>query len=234
MSFAILIVAAGKGLRLGGPVPKQYQLLGGKMVLTRTLQRALESDADLIQVAIHPECRALYDEAVAPIDDPRLLEPVPGGAERAETVRLALEALEPHAPATVLVHDAARPFASALLYNRLAEAGSEQGAIAAESVVDALWREADGNADQPVPRAGLWRAQTPQAFPFARLLHAHRTASGPPALDDAEVFRNAGLAVQLIPGEVENFKITTSADMARAERLVRREESAMDIRMGHG
>ncbi|MEM9044489.1 MAG: 2-C-methyl-D-erythritol 2,4-cyclodiphosphate synthase [Pseudomonadota bacterium] len=234
MSFAILIVAAGKGLRLGGPIPKQYQLLGGEMILTRTLRRALESEATLVLVAIHPDYRLQYDAAVAVLDDPRLLDPVPGGSERAETVRLALEALETHAPETVLVHDAARPFASAALHDRLALAGSQGGAIAAEPVVDALWREADGTADQPVSRAGLWRAQTPQAFPFATLLNAHRTASGPPALDDAEVFRNAGLPVNLVPGEVENFKITTSADMARAERLVSREESAMDIRMGHG
>lgn len=235
MTFAVLIVAAGKGLRLGGPVPKQYQLLGSRMVLTRTIENALASDAALVLVAINPDAAELYATATAAIRDPRLLPPVPGGSERAETVRLALEALAPHAPETVLVHDAARPFATPGLFNSLATHGQRGGAIAAEPVVDALWRgDAADTADIPVPRAGLWRAQTPQAFPFTTLLAAHRGAGGPPALDDAEVFRNAGLQVALIPGEADNFKITTAADLARARRLIDQEEAAMDVRIGHG
>ncbi|MEM0924108.1 MAG: 2-C-methyl-D-erythritol 4-phosphate cytidylyltransferase, partial [Pseudomonadota bacterium] len=103
MRIAILIVAAGKGLRLGGAVPKQYQMIAGEMVLTRTLRAALASTPDLVQVAIHPDFQALYDQAVAPLQSPALLPPVAGGAERAETVRLALEALEPHDPEIVLV-----------------------------------------------------------------------------------------------------------------------------------
>ncbi|MEL6478731.1 MAG: 2-C-methyl-D-erythritol 2,4-cyclodiphosphate synthase [Pseudomonadota bacterium] len=233
MRIAILIVAAGRGLRLGGPVPKQYQVLGGEMVLTRTLRQALASRPAMVQVAIHPDMRSLYDEAVSSISQDLLLPSVDGGAERAETVRLALEALAPHAPDCVLVHDAARPFASPALFRKIAEAAATGGAIAAEPVVDALWREADGWADSPAPRAGLWRAQTPQGFPFADLLAAHRAATDPPALDDAEVFRRAGRDVALIPGEPDNFKITTAADLARAERLVS-QETPMDVRMGHG
>ena len=234
MNFAIIIVAAGKGSRLGRPIPKQYQTLGGEMMLTLTLRRAFESKATLIQVAIDPKYRSHYDCAVASFEDKRLLPPVPGRDKRALTVQSALEALAPHAPETVLIHDAARPFASADLYNRLAVAGAREGAIAAEPVVDALWREVDGIADQPLPRTALWRAQTPQAFPFVSLLQAHRGASNPMALDDAEIFRNAGLPVRLIPGEVENFKITNTSDMARAVHLVRQEENRMNIRMGHG
>lgn len=234
MSFAILIVAAGKSLRLGGPVPKQYQNLGGEMMLTRTLRRALESEAALIRVAIDPVYRSYYGCAVASFEDKRLLPPVSGGNERALTVRLALESLTSKAPEIVLVHDAARPFASAALYNRMAVAGAHEGAIASEPVVDALWREVDGTADQPLRHTALWRAQTPQAFPFMSLLQAHRSADNLTALDDAEVFRNAGLPVRLIPGEAENFKITNMADMVRAKQLVGREESGMNIRMGHG
>ncbi len=237
MSTAVIIVAAGRGTRLGGPVPKQYQRLGADMVLTRTLRAALAAPKlDAVLVAIHPDAAELYAHAVAPLDDPRLLPPVPGGAERSDTVRLALEALESRAPEVVLIHDAARPFASPALYQALADhAASGEGAIAAEPVVDALWRETtDGPgamADTPAPRAGLWRAQTPQAFPYRALLAAHR-APGPPALDDAEVFRRAGGRVRLIPGEPENFKITTSADLARAARILEAEMS--DIRVGHG
>ena len=206
------------------------------MVLTRTLRAALAcAELDAVLVAIHPDAAEMYAAAVAPLDDPRLLPPVHGGAERSDTVRLALEALAPRTPEVVLIHDAARPFASPALYRALADhARTGEGAIAAEPVVDALWREADGLADAPAPRAGLWRAQTPQAFPFDALLRAHQ-AGGPPALDDAEVFRRAGGRVRLIPGEPENFKITTTADLARAEGLVAAREARMsDIRVGHG
>jgi len=240
VSTAAIIVAAGRGTRLGGPVPKQYQRLGvapgAEMVLTRTLRAALAcAELDAVLVAIHPDAAEMYAAAVAPLDDPRLLPPVHGGAERSDTVRLALEALAPRTPEVVLIHDAARPFASPALYRALADhARTGEGAIAAEPVVDALWREADGMADAPAPRAGLWRAQTPQAFPFDALLRAHQ-AGGPPALDDAEVFRRAGGRVRLIPGEPENFKITTTADLARAEGLVAAREARMsDIRVGHG
>lgn len=233
MSIAVIIVAAGKGVRLGGPIPKQYQRLGNDMVLTRTLRNALASRADWVQVAIHPSMQALYDQAVAGLTSPRLLPHVHGGATRAETVHLALEALAAQAPQTVLVHDAARPFASAALYDRIADAAAQGGAIAAEPVVDALWREADGLADASAPRAGLWRAQTPQGFPFQALLAAHRTGSGE-ALDDAEVFRDAGHTVRLIPGEPDNFKITTGPDLDRAKRLISREDEVMETRMGHG
>ncbi len=238
MRTAAIIVAAGRGTRLGGPAPKQYQMLGSATVLARAIRGALACpEIGGVLVAIQPEASELYAGAVAAIADPRLLAPVHGGAERADTVRLALEALEPRAPEVVLVHDAARPFASPALWAALAaHARNGEGAIAAEPVVDALWREADGLADVPVPRAGLWRAQTPQAFPFAALLAAHRAGGAPalpPALDDAEVFRRAGLPVRLIPGEPENFKITTAADLARAERFVAR-GAPMDIRVGHG
>jgi 2-C-methyl-D-erythritol 4-phosphate cytidylyltransferase/2-C-methyl-D-erythritol 2,4-cyclodiphosphate synthase len=165
---------------------------------------------------------------------------VHGGRERSDTVRLALEALAHRAPEVVLIHDAARPFASPALYRALAgHAATGEGAIAAEPVVDALWRETTdvpgAMADTPAPRAGLWRAQTPQAFPFGALLAAHRAShqtGGPRALDDAEVFRRAGGRVRLIPGEPENFKITSAADLARAERML--EAGMSDIRVGHG
>lgn len=233
MRIAAIIVAAGRGKRLGGAVPKQYQSLGGLMVLTRTIRRTLACQAlDTVLVAISAEAGSLYAEAISRIADPRLRPPVHGGSERSDTVRLALEALAHDPPDVVLIHDAARPFAGPDLYETLAEHALDgQGAIAAEPVVDALWREAGGLADTPVLRDGLWRAQTPQAFPYAALLAAHE-AGGPPALDDAEVFRRAGGEVRLVPGSPDNFKITTAADLDRAVRML---ETAMtDIRLGHG
>ncbi len=232
---AVIIVAAGKGLRMGTPVPKQYLDLRGRSVLARTVSSALDCpDVGGVLVAIHPDWRAHYDKALEGIADSRLLEPVAGGAERSDTVRLALEALEPLGPETVLIHDAARPFASPALHRAVIGAIRDgRGAIAAEPVVDALWREAEGDCDAPVPRAGLWRAQTPQGFPFEAILAAHRAQAGQKALDDAEVYRRAGHAVELVTGEPDNFKITTAADMARAERIAAG-EGRMNIRMGHG
>ena len=237
MSTTAIIAAAGRGTRLGGKVPKQYRNLGGEMVLTRTLRAALACRSiDAVLVAIHPDAGEMYAAAVAALDDPRLLAPVDGGAERCDTVRLALEALADRAPEVVLIHDAARPFASPALYQALADqARSGEGAIAAEPLTDALWRATDGMADAPAPRAGLWRAQTPQAFPYVALLAAHRVegaAGGDGALDDAEVFRRAGGKVRLVQGEPENFKITSAADLARAELLVAARMS--DVRVGHG
>ncbi|MEM9140619.1 MAG: bifunctional 2-C-methyl-D-erythritol 4-phosphate cytidylyltransferase/2-C-methyl-D-erythritol 2,4-cyclodiphosphate synthase [Pseudomonadota bacterium] len=237
MSTAALIVAAGKGLRLGGPVPKQFQDLGGMMVLTRTVRAVLRSKRiDHALVVIHPDYRDLYETAIQTIQDARLLPPVPGGAERAESVRFGLEALATHAPDRVLIHDGARPFLTEDDIDALV-LGTD-GAILAEPVADALWREGaeDHSADKPVPRQGLWRAQTPQAFPFGQILAAHRaSAEDPsPALDDAETFRRAGHSVALIPGNADNFKITTAADMARAKKLVQVEEPIMEHRTGHG
>lgn len=234
MTTAAIIVAAGKGLRLGGPVPKQYQDLRGKAVLTRTAEALLScQDIDIILTAIHPDYRAHYDAAVAGLDQSRLLPPVSGGDDRASSVRLALEALEARTPTRVLIHDAARPFVLGSFLDQLCSA--DGGAILAEPVVDALWHEGEAGADAPVPREGLWRAQTPQAFPFEQILAAHRTDAGaqPPALDDAETYRRAGHDVALIPGDPDNFKITTAADMARARRLIG-QEFPMETRTGHG
>ena len=116
MSTAAIIVAAGRGTRLGGAVPKQYQRLGAEpgaeAVLTRTLRAALAApELDAVLVAIHPDAAEMYAAAVAARDDPRLLPPVPGGAERPDTVRRALEALASRAPAAVRLRHARRPAA---------------------------------------------------------------------------------------------------------------------------
>lgn len=234
MQNAVLIVAAGSGTRLGGPVPKQYQTLGAQMVLTRTLRAVLASNlVTSVICVISSEARDLYDTAVQPIEDPRLLQPALGGATRAGSVLNGLKALAGSNPDRVLIHDAARPFLALEHLDALCANGN--AAILAEPVVDALWRESEGAADIPVQRAGLWRAQTPQAFPYKGILDAHRAdATNPnPALDDAETYRRAGHAVRLIPGGPDNFKITTKSDMDRAVRLIAREAS-MEIRTGHG
>ncbi len=228
MQTAGLIVAAGRGQRLGDATPKQYLALGDGTVLGAAVTALLAHPGiATLRVVIHPDDRPLYDSAVRGIDDPRLGPPVAGGARRADSVLAGLEALAPEAPACVLIHDAARPLVPVAVIGAVIDALDEAPcAFPALPVVDALWRGSDGHADEPVARDGLWRAQTPQGFHFAAILAAHRAHAGE-ALDDVAVARGAGLVARLVPGDEANFKITTAADLERA-RVIR--GAAMDIR----
>jgi 2-C-methyl-D-erythritol 4-phosphate cytidylyltransferase len=217
MSVAALIVAAGRGRRLGGEIPKQYIPLAGRTPLRRSVENFLRLDTvTLVLPVIHPDDRGLCTAALAGLTDARLLPPVHGGETRARSVRLGLEALGPHRPERVLIHDAARPFTpEPVLEAVIAALDGADGACAALPVVDALWREEAGRAAHPVPRDGLWRAQTPQGFRYEPILAAHRAHDGTGA-DDVAVAREAGLAVALVPGSERNYKITNAADLARA------------------
>ncbi len=223
---AALVVAAGRGARMGGGVPKQYRDLAGRPVLARTLAAFLRHPrVDRVVVAIHPDDRALYDAAVAGLDDQRLLPPVSGGATRQASVRAGLEALGEARPFAVLVHDAARPLVSATTIDAvLAALGDNDGALPALAVTDTLKRAGpDGRVVETHPRDGLFRAQTPQGFRFAALLAAHRAAAAtgaPEATDDAAVAERAGLAVAIVLGERDNFKITTERDLEAARRML--------------
>jgi len=224
-----LVLAAGKGTRLPGAVPKQYRDLGGAPVLRHTLRAFAEhARIDAVRVVYDPADAELYARTAQGL---ALLDPVAGGRERQDSVRRGLESLEALKPKRVLIHDGARPFASADLIDRMIAALDDApAAIAAIPVTDTLWRETDKTADTLVPRDKLWRAQTPQAFRYADILAAHRAAEGLALTDDAAVARHAGMKVSLVMASERNFKITTEEDLARASRDVARG----DIRMGTG
>ncbi|MBL8831304.1 MAG: bifunctional 2-C-methyl-D-erythritol 4-phosphate cytidylyltransferase/2-C-methyl-D-erythritol 2,4-cyclodiphosphate synthase [Rhodospirillales bacterium] len=226
-----LVVAAGRGTRLGGLIPKQYRELAGAPLLRRSLATlARHSRIDSVRVVRNPDDAELYAAAA---DGLGLLDPVDGGAERQDSVRAGLESLAGLAPANVLIHDGARPFVDAGLVDRLIVAlEGSAGAIAAVPVVDTLWREDDGNAGAVVPREGLWRAQTPQAFRYRDILEAHRRATGEKLTDDAAVLRAAGGSVRLVAASERNFKVTTEDDLARAQREAFLDRA--DIRVGSG
>jgi 2-C-methyl-D-erythritol 4-phosphate cytidylyltransferase/2-C-methyl-D-erythritol 2,4-cyclodiphosphate synthase len=213
-----LIVAAGRGTRLPGDVPKQYRAIGGEPILRQAARAFLRHpDIDGVRVVIHPGDRALYEQAT---DGLRLLSPVAGGATRQESVRNGLESLAGMAPDFVMIHDAARPFVGAASIAAARKAlGAAAGAIVAIPVVDSLKR-ASGSHLAAVDRKDLWRAQTPQAFRYAAIVKAHRAAAGLDLSDDAAVAERAGLALAIAAGSEDNFKITTEEDIARAERLV--------------
>ncbi|WP_333817203.1 bifunctional 2-C-methyl-D-erythritol 4-phosphate cytidylyltransferase/2-C-methyl-D-erythritol 2,4-cyclodiphosphate synthase [Tabrizicola sp.] len=221
MQTAVIIVAAGRGSRMGGEVPKQWQLLAGKPVIAHTLAAFAGMRVVLV---IHPEDRARAEGLGVPL--------VEGGATRDASVLAGLEALEGSGVEAVLIHDGARPLVSPTLVGRLMAALEQhEGAAPALPVADALWRGASGLVAGTVDRAGLWRAQTPQAFRFAPILAAHRAHPGG-ALDDVEVARAAGLDVAIVEGEESNLKLTYPGDFARAEAILKGRK--MDVRLGNG
>ncbi|MGX9855407.1 bifunctional 2-C-methyl-D-erythritol 4-phosphate cytidylyltransferase/2-C-methyl-D-erythritol 2,4-cyclodiphosphate synthase [Limimaricola variabilis] len=222
---AVIIVAAGRGRRAGGELPKQWRDLGGRKVLARTL----DAFAGLgpICLVLHPDEIGRYPEIEAAAD---LV--VPGGAERALSVRAGLEALADRPPARVLIHDAARPLVPrGVIEGVIAALDHNLAAAPGLAVTDALWRVADGAVVDAPSREGLARAQTPQGFDFAAILAAHRAHDGPPAADDVAVARAAGLAVAVVAGHENNVKITGPEDFSRAERIL---GCDMDVRTGNG
>jgi 2-C-methyl-D-erythritol 4-phosphate cytidylyltransferase/2-C-methyl-D-erythritol 2,4-cyclodiphosphate synthase len=214
-----LIVAAGRGARFGGEIPKQYCRLGGAAVLRRTvLAFAGHPGIRSIRIAIHPDDHTLYQEAVGDLPLP---VPVAGGATRQDSVRALLETLDAVPDDLVLIHDAGRPLVAARTIDRVIEALSRiDGAIAALPVADTLKRADGPRIADTVDRTGLWQAQTPQGFRYGMIRDAHRRCAGMELTDDAAVFEQAGHPVELVMGDPDNFKITTQADLARAERLL--------------
>lgn len=213
-----LVVAAGRGRRFGGDLPKQYQSLNGRPILRHSLARlAADPGIAAVRAVIHPDDRELYDAAARGL---ALLEPVHGGDTRQDSVRLGLESLASLSPDKVLIHDGARPFLDEALVARVVAALDDHGgAIPAIAVADTLKKGRDGLVETTVDRNGLWRAQTPQGFRFGPILGAHRAAAGHELTDDSAVAEQAGLRVALVAGTEGNFKITTSEDLARAQAV---------------
>jgi 2-C-methyl-D-erythritol 4-phosphate cytidylyltransferase/2-C-methyl-D-erythritol 2,4-cyclodiphosphate synthase len=216
--IAILIVAAGKGERAGGAVPKQYARLLGRPMLRRSVEAFAAWPDAIIQVMIGAGQEELYRDTMAGL---ALLPPAPGGLTRQESVRLGLEALERDAPDYVLIHDAARPLVSRTLIDGVIaalDAGAE-AAVPLLPVADTL-RKFDNGEWITVPRAGLLRAQTPQGFRFADILQAHRDHADEDVTDDMALAELAGLNIVATPGEETNMKVTTAVDFATAESLL--------------
>jgi 2-C-methyl-D-erythritol 4-phosphate cytidylyltransferase/2-C-methyl-D-erythritol 2,4-cyclodiphosphate synthase len=214
MKIAAILVAAGTGSRFGADTPKQFLTLAGKPVI-RHAAEALAADASLLQPVGEAEP---IDRALAGVAG--VLPVVPGGATRQDSVRAGLEALAPFQPDIVLVHDAARPFIpEGTVPALLAALRDSPGAIPAAPVADTLKRVVRGVITETVPRAELFRAQTPQAFRFSVLLDAHRSGLVG-ATDDASLLEAAGLSVAVVPGSDDNIKLTYPDDLVRLERIM--------------
>lgn len=225
MKTAAVIVAAGRGTRAGGGLPKQWREVAGKPVARWTLE-AFARFGRLV-IVIHPD------------DEPRAraictglgVVLVHGAADRSGSVRAGLEALADDPPDRVLIHDVARPCVPPPVVQAVLDAlDHSPGAAPALAVTDALWTGLDGHVTGTRDRSGLYRAQTPQGFRFANILAAHRTHEGT-AADDVEVARAAGLDVAIVPGHEDNLKITGPEDFARAAKIL---ERTMSVRLGNG
>ena len=226
---AAVIVAAGRGTRVGGEVPKQWHPLAGRRVIDWTL------DAFRNNTHIGPIVVVLHEDDGGKLIDSELIFAI-GGTTRAASVRAGLEALEGRGVDNVLIHDAARASVPDEMITNVVRMLELHVAVAPGlPVIDALWvsdtgLEITGTQD----RKGLLRAQTPQGFRFDAILAAHQQLVGE-AADDVEVARGAGLEVVIAPGHPDNLKITVAEDLARAERiLLSRTISSMDFRIGNG
>jgi 2-C-methyl-D-erythritol 4-phosphate cytidylyltransferase/2-C-methyl-D-erythritol 2,4-cyclodiphosphate synthase len=232
---AAVVVAAGQGLRVGGEIPKQFRRIAGETLLERALSAFAEApDVTFVQPVIRPDDVDLVRRLTSGMN---VLEPVAGGATRQASVRAGLEALVSCAPDIVLVHDAARPFASASLITRAIEAAEKTGAaIPGLPVTDTVKRiDNTGTIEATLDRNSIRLVQTPQAFAFPALFDAHRRAleqGRNDFTDDAALAEWAGIKVSVFAGEPGNIKFTTPEDFARAEAI--QSASLGDVRTGSG
>jgi 2-C-methyl-D-erythritol 4-phosphate cytidylyltransferase/2-C-methyl-D-erythritol 2,4-cyclodiphosphate synthase len=219
--IAALVVAAGSGTRAGRGIPKQYAPVAGKPMLRRTLEALVgHRSIHAVQVVISEADRSSYYESVQGLG--KLLPPAHGGPSRQRSVLNGLTALAAHGPSVVLIHDAARPFVSADLVDRVVEAcQGGAGAVPVMPVTETVKRVQGGLISATVPREDLFLAQTPQGFPFLVISAAHRKAAESGAedmTDDAAVAALAGIPVRSVAGDPANVKLTHPADFAAAEQ----------------
>jgi 2-C-methyl-D-erythritol 4-phosphate cytidylyltransferase len=231
-----IVVAAGRGVRFGSEIPKQYVPIGGVPIVLRAL-RPFTSHPEVAHVVLvlpprdiaHPPefIRNLSAPSASSVPSPgsaQLLTLVPGGSHRGNSVRAGLATLRPECR-VVLVHDGARPFVDRRIIDAvIGHARRGDGAVPALPLSDTL---KEASAEDPTrvtrtrPRARLWRAQTPQGFPRDMLEKAHARAArlGHRATDDAALAEAMGFTVRLVPDYSNNIKITTPEDLALAELL---------------
>jgi 2-C-methyl-D-erythritol 4-phosphate cytidylyltransferase / 2-C-methyl-D-erythritol 2,4-cyclodiphosphate synthase len=237
----LVVVAGGRGERLGGDRPKQYVTCAGRPLMVHTIEALAASfPFSAIAAVIGPADRALYDQAVAHLTTSAaqaLGPPAIGGATRQQSVLSGLEALTATALDIVLIHDAARPFPSAALVARAIEAAERHGAAAPGTAMSDTVKQVniDGRVLSTPPRSSLRAVQTPQAFRFPLILAAHRRAAAAGVgdlTDDVAVAEWAGAPAYVFEGDPANIKVTTMQDLNAAE--ARLAPNLGETRVGQG
>jgi 2-C-methyl-D-erythritol 4-phosphate cytidylyltransferase / 2-C-methyl-D-erythritol 2,4-cyclodiphosphate synthase len=237
----LLVVAGGRGVRLGADRPKQYLSCAGRPLIVHTLEAlAAGFPFSAVTVVIRADDRALYDQAAAHLTASAaaaLGPPATGGATRQQSVLAGLEALASAEPDIVLIHDAVRPFPSPALIARAIEAAERHGAAAPGTALSDTVKQVggDGRVLATPPRSGLRAVQTPQAFRLSLILEAHRRAAGAGVgdlTDDVAVAEWAGSPAYVFEGDPANVKVTTMQDLEAAE--ARLAASLGETRVGQG
>jgi 2-C-methyl-D-erythritol 4-phosphate cytidylyltransferase / 2-C-methyl-D-erythritol 2,4-cyclodiphosphate synthase len=238
---ALLVVAGGRGVRLGADRPKQYLDCAGRPLIVHTLEALAASfPFRATIVAIHADDRALYDQAIGLLTASAakaLQAPAIGGATRQQSVLAGLEALAPAEPDIVLIHDAARPFPSVELVARAIEAAERHGAAAPGTPLSDTIKQVDGGGRilATPARSGLRAVQTPQSFRFPLILAAHRRAAAAGVgdlTDDVAVAEWVGAPAYVFEGDPANIKVTTMRDLSAIE--ARLTASSGETRVGQG
>lgn len=239
---AVVIAAAGKGTRIGGPVPKQYLKIGGEPVIVKTL-KVFESlgEVDHIFIVTNEEYIAHCQELVDAHGLKKVERIVSGGRERQDSVYYALQEMDRTHPdvAYVLIHDGARPFVSEGVALDVVKAAADTGAaVACVPVKDSI-READGDGSRSVDRSRYFAVQTPQGFRKSLLMKAYQKAmqEGHYGTDDASIVEWAGCKVEMVNGDYRNIKITTKEDLPMEYRVgtgfdVHKFEEGRDLILG--
>jgi 2-C-methyl-D-erythritol 4-phosphate cytidylyltransferase / 2-C-methyl-D-erythritol 2,4-cyclodiphosphate synthase len=232
MKIIVIIVAAGRGTRLGGKIPKQYMKIAGKSLLRHSIDTFHNHiDVDEICVVYNKADHFLYEKSIKGL---QILHSVEGGLTRQESVFNGLNAIKSINPDIALIHDAARAFVDqgtiTRVINKIKATGD--GVIPALPVNDTL-KSIDYNiVEGTSPREKLYRAQTPQGFIFSKIYQAHENLYGKSLTDDASIFEEVGEMVRIVEGSEYNFKVTSKEDFMKAEKLFGFEE--METRVGQG
>jgi 2-C-methyl-D-erythritol 4-phosphate cytidylyltransferase / 2-C-methyl-D-erythritol 2,4-cyclodiphosphate synthase len=236
--IAVVIVAAGRGERAGASHegPKQYRLIGGRSIISRTIEAlAAHPRISDIVVVINPDDEDLF-QASMPEPGYQIMT-VHGGSTRQSSTYKGLLALQTRAPRYVMIHDGVRPFVDSDLLDRVVENLNEKiGVIPVLPVSDTVKRvDTNGLINSTVPRAGLYGAQTPQAFCYGDILSAHARAAAQTGVDfsdDASIAEFAGLPVRIVEGSTANVKLTWKGDIDMADKML--SPRLPDVRVGNG
>jgi 2-C-methyl-D-erythritol 4-phosphate cytidylyltransferase / 2-C-methyl-D-erythritol 2,4-cyclodiphosphate synthase len=235
MRTALILVAAGRGKRAGGDIPKQYHKIGGIALARRALEPFLTTlEITKIIIVISNEDRELAQSVFGDVLD--RVQFINGGATRQISVMNGLNALAAQASDRVLIHDAARPFVKRSEIDAILSLPLKASSTLAAPISDSI-RRAVETSSEPVNRDGLYAVQTPQMFPFPEFLAAHSAAQAQNRedfTDDCSLMQWHGHEISIVAGSKDNFKITLPEDFARAETMLNTHSNLPDVRVGQG
>ncbi|MCP4706218.1 MAG: 2-C-methyl-D-erythritol 4-phosphate cytidylyltransferase [candidate division Zixibacteria bacterium] len=222
MNTVALIVAGGKGVRLGGPVPKQFRTIGDKPLLSWTISQFEKADKiDEIMLVV-PEEYLLYanEKIVEPYNFKKLSKIINGGKTRQDSVLKGLKAI-PISTSFVAIHDGARPIIHPDDINKVVESAiNNKAAILARPMADTVKRVEAGYIISTLDREKLYRAETPQVFQYDLIFTAHQEFSGELATDDAYLIESRGFKVRTVIPDNPNIKVTTEKDLEIVKYLL--------------